>query len=57
MSVMEMWWDNSMDTNCDGCCYNQKEENDRLGCNKIKCCYLNENKKECLVYENKEVKI
>lgn len=41
---------------CDGCCYNQKEENG-LGCNKIKCCYLNENKKECLVYENKEVKI
>lgn len=42
---------------CDGCCYNQKEENDGLGCNKVKCCYLNENKRECLVYENKEVKI
>ncbi len=42
-----------MNRDCDGCCY-RNNENESLACTKIKCCYLNEEKRECLVYD-KEV--
>lgn len=35
---------------CSGCCYNNNPHKE-LECNKIKCCYLKEDKRLCLVYE------
>ncbi|MCC9261585.1 MAG: hypothetical protein K8V75_04300 [Methanobrevibacter woesei] len=34
--------------NCKSCIYNQNED-EKLNCNRVKCCFLNDKTKQCII--------